>query len=120
MPKRQLDAVGSILEALTGVLEVEYLKKQRSTSNEYDTVVSQLEKMVRIAKDRSAISKVAVDSKGNYKEGPIATDSKTGKEYWGGVLPPKKSKKTDTEGKVSKGGGKKIMKKKRDHTIHGL
>ena len=74
MPKRQLDAVGSILEALTGVLEVEYLKKQRNTSNEYDTVVSQLEKMVNIAK----------------------------------------------EGKVSKGGGMKIMKKKRDHTIHGL
>ena len=111
MPKRQLDAVGSILEALTGVLEVEYLKKQRSTSNEYDTVVSQLEKMVRIAKDRSAISKE--DGK------PLFTDTK-GKEYWGGLLPPKKSKKTYTEGNVSKGGGKKIMKKKRDHTIHGL
>lgn len=51
MPKR-LDTIGSILETLTSVLEVEYLKKQKRTSNEYDSVVTQLEDMVRIAKSR--------------------------------------------------------------------
>tara|TARA_Y100000034_G_C6742381_1_gene329511 strand:+ start:510 stop:680 length:171 start_codon:yes stop_codon:yes gene_type:complete len=55
MPKKRLDAVGSILEALTGVLEIEYLKKQKRTNNEYDSVVGQLEKMVSVAKKRSSI-----------------------------------------------------------------
>ena len=52
MPKH-LDTIGSILETLTGVLEIEYLKKQKRSSNEYDNVVIQLEDMVRIAKSRS-------------------------------------------------------------------
>jgi len=50
---KRLDTIGSILDTLTGVLEIEYLKKQKRTSNEYDNVVTQLEDMVRIAKSRS-------------------------------------------------------------------
>jgi hypothetical protein len=57
MPEKRLNTIGSILETLTGVLEIEYLKKQKRDINEYDSVVIQLEDMVRIAKNRSAISK---------------------------------------------------------------
>jgi len=53
MPEKRLDTVGAILETLTSVLEVEYLKKQKRSINEYDNVVTQLEDMVRIAKSRS-------------------------------------------------------------------
>ena len=56
MPEKRLNTIGSILETLTGVLEIEYLKKQKRALNEYDNVVIQLEDMVRIAKDRSEIS----------------------------------------------------------------
>ena len=56
MPEKRLNTIGSILETLTGVLEIEYLKKQKRALNEYDNVVVQLEDMVRIAKDRSEIS----------------------------------------------------------------
>ena len=89
MPEKRLNTIGSILETLTGVLEIEYLKKQKRDINEYDSVVIQLEDMVRIAKSRLAISKE--DGK------PLFTDTK-GKEFWGGSLPPKKPKKTETEG----------------------
>jgi len=82
MPEKRLNTIGSILETLTGVLEIEYLKKQKRDINEYDSVVIQLEDMVRIAKSRLAISKE--DGK------PLFTDTK-GKEYWGGLLPPKKT-----------------------------
>tara|TARA_Y100000310_G_scaffold154951_1_gene154440 strand:+ start:719 stop:886 length:168 start_codon:yes stop_codon:yes gene_type:complete len=50
---KRLDTIGSILETLTGVLEIEYIKKQKRTNNEYDNVVTQLEDLVRIAKSRS-------------------------------------------------------------------
>jgi hypothetical protein len=51
MSKRP-DAIGPILETLTGILEMEYLKKQKRDRNEYGNVVTQLKDMVRIAKSR--------------------------------------------------------------------
>ena len=49
----QLSSVGSILEVLTGILEIEYLKKQKSVSNEYDTTLKGLEDVVAEAKSRT-------------------------------------------------------------------
>jgi len=84
MPEKRLNTIGSILETLTGVLEIEYLKKQKRDINEYDSVVIQLEDMVRIAKNRSAISKE------EGKPGRRSDQMNPPKRGWS--IPPKKPK----------------------------
>ena len=46
----QLDSVGLILKALTEVLELELIKKQKEESNTYDGMVKQLKGIVDLAK----------------------------------------------------------------------